>query len=209
MIHFVAIHIIIELACETWVANSGTLLCPVADTAEIRFFAVRSPPLWVSGYCTKWRIQVSSFHSSYSRLLNVKTAPKTQYLASILSDTFVKCIYHNISCALGKWSLHSRWNFISTFAKLHVHGDERWPTEVTSNTYFRGALWSLFMNRELTLSTCALFVYADPVTEKKTSDRSRSVTIILIAAVIGFVVLAIIIVVIVIVFVRKWVSPAG
>ena len=43
-----------------------------------------------------------------------------------------------MSCALGKWSLHSRWNFISTFAELHVHGDERWPTEVTSSTYFRG-----------------------------------------------------------------------
>ena len=27
------------------------------DTAEIRFFAVRSPRFWVSGYCTKWRIQ--------------------------------------------------------------------------------------------------------------------------------------------------------
>ena len=37
-----------------------------------------------------------------------------------------------------KWSFHSRWNFISTFTELHVHGDERWPLEVTSNTYFRG-----------------------------------------------------------------------
>ena len=54
------------------------------DTAEIRFFAVRSPPFWVSGYCTKWRIQ-GSFHSSYPRLLNVKTSPRN----SILSlDTF-------------------------------------------------------------------------------------------------------------------------
>ena len=24
------------------------------------------------------------------------------------------------------------------FTELHVHGDERWPMEVTSNTYFRG-----------------------------------------------------------------------
>ena len=40
-------------------------------------------------------------------------------------------------CALGQWSLHSRWNFISTFTELHVRGDQRWPTEVTSNTYFR------------------------------------------------------------------------
>ena len=29
------------------------------------------------------------------------------------------------------------WNFSSTFTELHVHGDERWPTEVTSDTYFR------------------------------------------------------------------------
>ena len=42
------------------------------DTVEIRFFCVRSPRFWVSGYCTKWRIQ-SSFDSSYSRLLNVKS----------------------------------------------------------------------------------------------------------------------------------------
>ena len=27
---------------------------------------------------------------------------------------------------------------ISTFTELHVHANERWPTEVTSNTYFRG-----------------------------------------------------------------------
>ena len=50
----------------------------------------------------------------------------------------MKCICRNISCALGKWSLHSRWKFISTFTELHVHGDERWPTEVTSNTYCPG-----------------------------------------------------------------------
>ena len=49
--------------------------------------------------------------------------------------------------------MHSRWNFISTFTELHVHGDERWlmevtsstyfrcPTEVMSNTYFRGVSW--------------------------------------------------------------------
>ena len=29
--------------------------------------------------------------------------------------------------------------FSSTFTELHVHGDERWPMEVTSITYFR---WS-------------------------------------------------------------------
>ena len=38
-----------------------------------------------------------SFHSSHPRLLN----------ASTLSDTFVKCICRNLSCAPGKWRLHS------------------------------------------------------------------------------------------------------
>ena len=32
-----------------------------------------------------------------------------------------------------KQSLHSRWNSIATFTKLHGHDDEVWPTEVTSN----------------------------------------------------------------------------
>ena len=67
-----------------------------------------------------------------------KHSQESHYLASILSHTFVECICRNISCALGKWSLYSRWNFISTFTELHLHGDERWPTEVTSTTYSRG-----------------------------------------------------------------------
>ena len=61
-----------------------------ADTAEIRFSAVRSPRFSVSGYCTKWRIQ-GSFQSSYLRSLTSKLQ-ETQYLASIHSETFVKCI---------------------------------------------------------------------------------------------------------------------
>ena len=47
-----------------------------------------------------------------------------------------------------KLELVSRWNFISTFTELHVHGDERWPMEVTSKTYFRGVVW-----------LCSLFVF--------------------------------------------------
>ena len=41
------------------------------------------------------------------------------------------------SCEQGNWSLHSRWNLSRLSLSLHVHGDKRWPTEVTSNTYFR------------------------------------------------------------------------
>ena len=70
-----------------------------------------------------------SFHSSYSRLLNVETSPRTLYLASILSHTFVKYIRHKISCTQVKWSLHSRWIFIAAFTKLHVDGDEHWPRQ--------------------------------------------------------------------------------
>ena len=58
----------------------------------------------------------------------------------ILSDTFVKCICRNMNCGQGKWSLHSRWSFISTFTELHIHGDERWPMEVMSNACFRGVV---------------------------------------------------------------------
>ena len=43
-----------------------------AGTVEIRFSAMRSPRFWVSGYCTKWRIQ-ANFDSSYSHSLNIKT----------------------------------------------------------------------------------------------------------------------------------------
>ena len=84
-----------------------------------------------------------SFESLYSHSLNATTySQETQYfIGSILSIidsiepiTFVKCIFGNISCALGKWCLHSRWNFISAFTELHVHGDERWPIELVSNS---------------------------------------------------------------------------
>ena len=34
------------------------------------------------------------------------------------------CICRNIGCALGKWSLHSRWNLSRLSLSLHVHGDQ-------------------------------------------------------------------------------------
>ena len=101
------------------------------DTAEIRFFCRAVTLISSQRLLHKNAEFKGSSGSSYSRSLNVKTQPRN-------SNTFVECICRNISFAPGKWSLHSRWNFISTFTDLHVHGDERWPTEVTSNTYFRG-----------------------------------------------------------------------
>ena len=47
-----------------------------------------------------------SFHSSYIDICRTsKLSQATQYLASMLSDTFIKCICRNISCALGKMEL--------------------------------------------------------------------------------------------------------
>ena len=78
------------------------------------------------------------FHEKVSPC-NIGFSKETQYLASILSDTFVKRICRDKGCAPGKRSLQTRWNVTSTFTDTHVHGDERWPImEVTSNTYFRG-----------------------------------------------------------------------
>ena len=79
-----------------------------SDTAE-RFLPCGHLDL-ESGYCTKWRIQ-GSFDRSYSLLQTSKPSQETQHLASIRSDTFN--------------------------SELHVHDDERWPMEVTSNTYLR------------------------------------------------------------------------
>ena len=58
------------------------------------------------------------FHACWTS----KLCQETQYVASILSGTFV-------SCALGKWSFTPEVKF---HLMLHVHGDERWPMEVTS-----------------------------------------------------------------------------
>ena len=98
----------------------------VADTAEIRFSAVR----WQLDFESAVTAQNDKFKGSFQLVFTFvkrqNLAKKTRYLASILSDTFVKCNCRNMNCALGKWSLHSRWNFVSTFTELHVHGDERW-----------------------------------------------------------------------------------
>ena len=47
-----------------------------------------------------------------------KLSQETQYLASILSDTFVEYICRNIRCALGEWSLQLKVKFISTFTEF-------------------------------------------------------------------------------------------
>ena len=84
--------------------------------------------------------------TSYSRLLDVKTSPRN----SILNlDTFrymhlsqLKLCTRKMELALEvKFHLDFHW---VTELELHVQGDERWPMEVTSNTYFRGITKSPF-----------------------------------------------------------------
>ena len=72
----------------------------------LRFSAARKPQFSVCGSAQNDKFE-GYFHSSSSRSLSVKT----HYLASILTDTFVEGICRNVSCAQGKRSLHSRWNF--------------------------------------------------------------------------------------------------
>ena len=86
-----------------------------SDAAEIRFLPSGHFD-FESGVTAKSDEYKISFDSSCSRSLTSKLSPETQYLASILSNTFVKYICRNISCALGKWSLQSRWKSMVTNA---------------------------------------------------------------------------------------------
>ena len=92
-----------------------------------------------------WKVGNRAVASILSQRLLQKWRIQGQFSWLVFTlDTFRYVRWMHFSqhklCTIGKWSLHSRWNFITTFTKLHVHGDERWPTEVTSDTCFRGAL---------------------------------------------------------------------
>ena len=87
---------------------------------------------------------MGSFHSSYPCSLNIKKlSQETKYLASIRSDTFIKCICRSISCAIGKWSLNLRWHFISTFTELHVQGDKHWAIWKWRQRHISAVSWWL------------------------------------------------------------------
>ena len=51
--------------------------------------------------------------------------------------SFVVHFCQNKSCAHEERNLHSKWSFSLNVAQLRGHANKRWPTEVTSNTYFR------------------------------------------------------------------------
>ena len=85
--------------------------------ANTLFSAVRSPRFWVSGYCTKWRIQ-GSFDSSSSRSLNVKTWPRNSIL-SIDTYRYVSSMHlpqHKLCTT--KTVLALEVNFFSTFTEF-------------------------------------------------------------------------------------------
>ena len=83
----------------------------MVDTAEIRFSAVRSPRIWVSGYCTKWRIQGK---------------PRNSILSP---DTFRYVRWMHLSqykfCTSKMGLQMARWNFISTFASMATNAGQR------------------------------------------------------------------------------------
>ena len=51
------------------------------DTAKIRFSAVRSPQFWVSAVTAQNDESNGSFHSSYSRSLNIETWQRNSTLS--------------------------------------------------------------------------------------------------------------------------------
>ena len=121
--------------------KAGYLLSTWArsDAAEIRFSAVRSPRFWVPDYCTKYRYFVfviqggTSCHCAHSWLLNLPKRLNTEP------------------------RYFQTRSFILTFTELHVvDGDERRPMEVTSNTHFRGAAYSLYSRDGNTAPYCVV-----------------------------------------------------
>ena len=72
-------------------------------------------------------------------------------------------------------SLHSRWNFFSTFTELRVHGP--WPMEVTSNTYFRGVAqnWLTGEYNDLHWNTMKS-TQASPLLEDLVTRRTTAMT---------------------------------
>ena len=82
---------------------------------------------------------------------------ETQCLAPVLLDKQGQCICPNLYCARARRSSYRRGNFVSTSAELHDHGDERWPTEMTSNAYFRGQLGKVMAKRTRTIWDSKVF----------------------------------------------------
>ena len=97
----------------------------IANTAEIvRFSTVRSPPIPVSCYCTKWQFQgwfpIARYWTSRLRQQNPILT-----VTSIPSDTRVQCTCRGINCAHIKWEFAGKLNFDHGFNSPRGHGDNR------------------------------------------------------------------------------------
>ena len=125
--------------CSTrgWILQEKRRLCwlvPSPDLSTVRegtaynflSFCRLSPLYWSS-------LWLLTFFISFCVVFFLPVAPLS---LDTSMDTFVRRICRNISCARGTRYLHSRLNFISYTCR--THGDELWPMEVTSNTYFAG-----------------------------------------------------------------------
>ena len=80
----------------------------------------------------------SSFRTLSFRSSNVKTWPRTKVLVLATYGWFISLHLSRHKLCTRRTELALEVNSVLTFTELRGHSDERWLTEVTSNTYFRG-----------------------------------------------------------------------
>ena len=77
--------------------------------AEIRFLAMRSPRFWVSGYCTKWRIQGSFDLRFLKARLHMRFLMRFR-VPNALYPTLHECFFREASRGLGR----KLWHYLKT-----------------------------------------------------------------------------------------------
>ena len=102
---------------------------------------VRSPRLlWSQRSAQNSKFKGALFlYSSPSSLSCQDDLSKLSNLASKLAERLVQCIRHEI--VYGENRTCTQGGILFRLSpSLHGHGDERWPTEITSNAYCRGVI---------------------------------------------------------------------
>ena len=96
------------------------------------------PMLLNLGILTKsWcDLSCDEFHSIWSSLINLLEFRNGQYVGSVPPDRLAIYVVNKECVACNRDEI---WSWL--WKSLHGLGDERWPTEVTSNTYLRKAGW--------------------------------------------------------------------
>ena len=89
----------------------------------------------------------------------------------------VRCICHNIICAQGKQSMHSRQNFISIFTELHGHADQRKWRQIRISAVSVGLRWNSWVRFSLSffisILTILILISILITTTKATTCTSR------------------------------------